>query len=117
MVIKKTIDGVEKEIELTREEMVSIACELDEIVMTENVQNYIGGMTIDEINEYEEPISENFAKIMYLNENERHKFYRDCARDILSYMDENDIASTDDLTDVFNEIIIEKVKNIESEEN
>ena len=97
--------------------MINIACELDEIVMTENVQNYIEDMTIDEIEEYEEPIPENFAKIMYLNENERCDFYRDCARDILSYMDENDIAPTDDLTEVFDEIIIDKVKNMESEEN
>ena len=117
MIIRKTIDGVEREIELTKEEMINIACELDEINMTESVQNYVEDMTIEEIEEYETPIPENFAKIMYLNEQERYKFYRECAEKILSYMDANDIAMTDDLTDIFNEIIIESVNNIESEEN
>lgn len=117
MIIKKIIDGIEREIELTKEEMIDIACELDTVNTTESVENYIDEIIIED---YDEDVQNGIMKFLSFNDEDKTKFCRDCAEGILNEMDNQDMCIGDDLTDIFDDIIIESFKNIndfiESEE-
>ncbi len=109
MIIKKMIDGVEREIELTREEMTDIACELDLLETTDGVENYIEELVIED---YDESVQNGIMKFMSFTDEQKQLFYRDCAEGILDEVDHLDLSFSDDLTDIYEDIIISSFENI-----
>ena len=103
------IDGIEREIELTKEEMMDIACELDLLETTDGVENYIEELVIED---YEENIQGGIMKFMSFSDKQKALFYRDCAEGILNEVDHLDLSLSDDLTDIYEDIIISSFENI-----
>ena len=114
MVIKKTIDGIEREIELTKQEMIDIACELDIINIVDALDDFLANIDIDD---FDDDVQEMYQKYLNAPVSICEKFWRECAEGIVSLADEKCISLCDDLTDIFYETITEELLNFEWEEN
>jgi hypothetical protein len=102
MIIIKTINGKECKIELTKDEMIAIANELDIINIAESVEAYIGDMEEEYMSD---ECKMNWHKLKNCDDSIKNKFYRMCADEIIGEAEEEDVALTDDLTDIFNDVI------------
>lgn len=110
MIIKKVVDGTEREIELTKEEMIDIACELDLIETAESVENYIDELVVED---YDENVQNGIMKFISFSDEQKALFYRDCAEGILNEVDHLDLSLSDDLTDIYEDIIVSSFENID----
>ena len=113
MKIVKIIDGIEREIELSREEMSNIAYELDVVNLSESVKEFL--------KEFETECYDDFVRVQYekyrkLVDGETIAFHRNCAEGIISLADERCISLSDDLTEIFDEVIVEELNNFKREE-
>ena len=114
MIIKKVIDGVEREIELSKQEMINIACELDILNIVDGMDDFMANFDIDGC---DEEVLEKYQKYLDAPLEVCKKFWRDCAEGIISLAEERYISLADDLTDIYDEVVIEELMKFESEEN
>lgn len=110
MFIKRIINGIEHKIELSKEEMLQIAQELDIISIAENVQDYLQEM---DMNDFDEDVKEGIQKYHSCTEQQKLNFCRYCAEGIINQAEEENVALTDDLTDIFNDEIQSSILKID----
>ena len=113
MKIKKTIDGIEREIELSKQEMIDIAHELEVVHIADSIDDYMSEL---EIEDYEDDVQVKYQEYLDAPLDVCEKFWRECAEEIIAVADERCISLCDDLTDIFSEVVIDKLINFEREE-
>ena len=109
MIIKRIFDGKEYEIELTKEEMESVIHELDIENLTECVRDYIEELQEDNT---DENAQKEFQKYLNFTNEQKEVFLKKCAKDILFDVEEQGMAFSDDLTDIFKDTITNNFKSI-----
>ena len=109
MIIKRTFNGKEYEIELTKEEMESVIHELDIDNLTECVRDYIEELQEDST---DENAQKEFQEYLRFTNEQKEVFLKKCAKDILFDMQEQGMTFNDDLTDIFKDTITNNFKNI-----
>lgn len=113
MFITKVINGAEHQIELSREEMFQVAQELDIVSMAENVQAYLTDIDDECTEDWDENAKVNLQKYHSCTEQQKMNFCRYCAEGIINRAEEDNIALTDDLTDIFSDEIQSSILKIE----
>lgn len=113
MKIKKIIDGKEIKIELSKQEMIDIAHELEIVNIADSIDDYMSKL---EIKNYGNDVQMKYQEYLDASIDVCEKFWRECAEEIIAVADERCISLCDDLTDIFSEVIIDKLIKFEREE-
>jgi hypothetical protein len=113
MEIKRIIDGKEIKIELSKQEMIDIAHQLEILNIVDGLDDYMSEL---EIENYDDEVQAKYQEYLDAPLDVCEKFWRECAEEIIVVADERCISLCDDLTDIFGEVIIDKLMKFEREE-
>ena len=108
MKIKRIINGIEVEIELSKQEMIDVAHQLEILNIVDGLDDYMSEL---EIEDYDDDVQAKYQEYLDAPLDVCEKFWEDCADEIIAVADERCISLCDDLTDIYNEVIIEKLIN------